>query len=212
MANSATIKSRIAGKLSSLKQENENYSSLRIIVVFVQDFIQGIWRMFLAKIYLSSCELGKFVSVNGRPLVKNKGQIQLGDEVRVWSKINKAKLFVDKDAVLVVGRNSRINGVHISASHKVIIGQNVRMAPYTIIMDNDYHNVNNHFESGEMSPIVIEDDVWLALRSTVLKGVTIGKGAVVAAGSVVTKDVPSYTVVGGVPAKVIKKLKQKEGK
>lgn len=53
-------------------------------------------------------------------------------------------------------------------------------------------------------PVVIEDDVWIGANSTILKGVTIGEGSVVAAGSVVTKNVPAYTIVGGVPAKIIK--------
>jgi maltose O-acetyltransferase len=56
------------------------------------------------------------------------------------------------------------------------------------------------------SPIIIEDDVWIATRATILKGVHIGKGAVVAAGAVVTRNVPAYSIVGGVPARVIKTL------
>lgn len=52
--------------------------------------------------------------------------------------------------------------------------------------------------------IVVGDDVWIGYRSTILSGVTIGQGAVIAAGSVVTKDVPPYTIVGGNPAKIIK--------
>ena len=53
-------------------------------------------------------------------------------------------------------------------------------------------------------PVVIGDDVWIGARSIILKGVHVGKGAVIAAGAVVTKDVPEYAIVGGVPAKVIK--------
>lgn len=59
-------------------------------------------------------------------------------------------------------------------------------------------------ESITAGPIVLEDDVWLGMRVLVMSGVTIGRGAVVAAGAVVTKDVPAYAIVGGVPAKVIK--------
>ena len=58
----------------------------------------------------------------------------------------------------------------------------------------------------DVSPVVIEDYVWIGMNSIILKGVTIGKGAVVAAGSVVTKSVPPMTVVGGNPAEVIKKV------
>lgn len=59
-------------------------------------------------------------------------------------------------------------------------------------------------ESVTRGPVVLEDDVWLGFRVTVMSGVTIGRGAVVAAGAVVTKDVPPYAVVGGVPARIIK--------
>jgi len=56
----------------------------------------------------------------------------------------------------------------------------------------------------EPKAVVIEDDVWIAARAIILPGVRIGKGAVIAAGAVVTKDVPPYTVVGGIPARKIK--------
>ena len=58
--------------------------------------------------------------------------------------------------------------------------------------------------------IVVQDDVWIGYGTTVLSGVTIGQGAVIAAGSVVTKDVPAYAIVGGVPAKIIKYRFDKE--
>ena len=207
MALTAIIKHRVRDKYQSLKSEHHGLSSIKILGLFIRQFTLGLWRLLLARIYLARCNrVGRLVSVNGKPLIRNKGVIHLDDEVRVWSDINRAKIFVDKGASLEVGSNSRINGVHISVSNKVIIGQNVRMAPYTVIMDSDYHDVNNHFAEGARLPIIIKDNVWLALRSTVLKGVTIGEGAVVAAGALVTKDVPPYTVVAGVPAKVIKKL------
>ncbi|RYE17040.1 MAG: acyltransferase, partial [Sphingobacteriales bacterium] len=56
--------------------------------------------------------------------------------------------------------------------------------------------------------IIIEDDCWIGTNSVVLAGVTVGRGSVIAAGSVVTKDVPPYSVVAGVPAKIIKKRKE----
>ncbi|MBQ0004011.1 MAG: hypothetical protein KBT21_10810 [Treponema sp.] len=61
-------------------------------------------------------------------------------------------------------------------------------------------------------PIKIEDDVWIGCNSIILRGITIGKASIVAAGSVVTKDVPPYTIVAGNPAKVIKKIAKNKSK
>lgn len=169
--------------------------------------IEGFWGVFIAKWHLRRCtRIGKFVSVKGKPIVINKGEIVLGDEVRVWSSIVTAKLYTGKGGKLIVGRNSRLNGVHIDARVLVQIGDNVRMAPYTIILDSDFHDVKDHFSDGLSKPTIIEDNVWLATRSTILKGVRIGKGSVVAAGAVVTKDVPPNCIVAGVPAKVIRRI------
>ncbi len=165
-------------------------------------------RMGLAKIYLRNCsKVGNLVSVNKKPLIQNKGYLELGDEVRVWSNINQSKLFVEKGGKLIVGNNSRINGAHISASTEVRIGNNVRIAPYVIIIDDDYHDVQDHFGAeGKRSPIVIEDNVWIAMDAKILKGVRIGKGSVIATSAVVTRDVPPFSVVAGIPAKVIKQV------
>ena len=59
-------------------------------------------------------------------------------------------------------------------------------------------------EAGSRGDIVVEDDVWIGFRATILSGVRLGQGAVIAAGAVVTKDVPPYAIVGGVPAKILK--------
>jgi acetyltransferase-like isoleucine patch superfamily enzyme len=88
----------------------------------------------------------------------------------------------------------------------VTIGANVRIAPYTIILDSDFHDVIDHFSEGRSAPVVIEDNVWIATRATILKGVRIGRNSVVAAGAVVTHDVPPNTIVAGVPARVIRAI------
>src|SRR5699024_4879937 len=142
------------------------------------------------------------------PIIENKGTIILGDRVRVWSSINRTKIYVGRGALLQVGDNSRINGVHISASQKVIIGKNVRLSPYTLILDDDFHKIDDHFGVRKKYSIIIEDNVWIASKVTIIKGVTIGEGSVVAAGAVVTKDVPPYSVAAGVPAKIIKTIKE----
>jgi acetyltransferase-like isoleucine patch superfamily enzyme len=65
---------------------------------------------------------------------------------------------------------------------------------------------NAPLEPEDVAPVVIEEDVWIGTNCMVLKGVTIGRGAVIAAGAVVTKDVPPFTVAAGNPARVIKRI------
>lgn len=195
--------SALKAKLKAFRENNPDAS----VFAFAKSIWLGIWRVGMGRIYLRGCKVGNLVSVNGRPVVDNQGEMEFGDEVRIWSTIIQAKLYTGKGGKLIVGRNSRLNGVHIDVRELVVIGQNVRIAPYTIIMDSDFHDINNHFADGASKAIIISDDVWIATRSTILKGVTIGKGSVVATGSVVTRDVPDYTIVAGVPAKVIKKLR-----
>lgn len=84
----------------------------------------------------------------------------------------------------------------------LIIGNNVDVAQQVNIW-TEQHDYNSPTYESISAPVIIEDYVWLASRSTVLPGVTIGKGAVVASGAVVTKDVSPFAIVGGVPARVI---------
>ena len=100
-----------------------------------------------------------------------------------------------------IGIGSRVQG-------PLRIGDDVMIGPWALIYTRNHEMARVDVtirEQGETeaAPVVIENDVWLGGRVTVLPGVTIGSGAVVAAGSVVTKDVPPMSVVGGVPAKVI---------
>ncbi|HEY5960222.1 MAG TPA: DapH/DapD/GlmU-related protein, partial [Polyangiaceae bacterium] len=69
-----------------------------------------------------------------------------------------------------------------------------------------YPGLGNGWELSESSPITVGDAVWIGTNSTILKGVTIGDGAIVAKASVVTKDVPPFSIVAGNPARVVKEL------
>ena len=91
----------------------------------------------------------------------------------------------------------------IIASQSICLGKNVAIGCEVIICDYDYHSLS--MNTPKSKPIIIQDDVWIGRRAMFLKGVTIGEGAVVAAGSIVTKDVPPHTLVAGNPAKIIKK-------
>ncbi|HZY78478.1 MAG TPA: acyltransferase [Cyclobacteriaceae bacterium] len=189
-------------RVKVLKQQNPDASLVQI----VGRIGKGSMGFLLAKMYLRGVKMGRLVTVNGKPMIGNEGEMIFGDEVRVWSVITQAKLFTAKGGKLIVGNNSRINGAHIDASTLIEIGSNVRISPYTVIMDSDFHDIKDHFADGVSKPIKIEDNVWIATRATILKGVTVGKGSVVASGAVVTHDVPPNCVVGGIPAKVIRYL------
>lgn len=89
----------------------------------------------------------------------------------------------------------------IYCNEKIDIGSNVIIAPDVIIRDSDAHSIN---ERDCSQPIIIGDHVWICTRAIILKGVTIGDGSVVAAGTVVTEDVPAYSLVAGNPGKVVK--------
>lgn len=112
-------------------------------------------------------------------------------------------------AGLKVGDHSNIGPYsYIGCSGKITIGNNVMISPrVSIYAENhvfDDANIPMKEQGVTQSAVTIEDDCWIAANSIILAGVTIGKGSVIAAGSVVTKSVPPYSVVAGVPAKVIK--------
>lgn len=195
-------------KYQEIKLESEDKSNLEIYLQMISEMWIGFFRVLMARIYFRSfSKIGYMPSANGKPIIINDGKVFIGDRVRIWSNYNTAKIYVGKKGVLKVGDNSRINGAHISVSQNVTIGKNVRISPYTLILDDDFHKIDDHFGIGKKMEITIGDNVWIASKVTILKGVNIGEGAVIAAGAVVTKDVPPYTVAAGVPAKIIKKIK-----
>jgi acetyltransferase-like isoleucine patch superfamily enzyme len=118
----------------------------------------------------------------------------IGENSKIWSNNN----ITIKDHVLI---SHNVN-IHDSNAHP--IDHLERRNDYINMLSSGFSKVNNNVDT---LPILIEEDAWIGFNSIILKGVTIGKGAIVAAGSVVTKDVPSFTMVAGNPAKVIKSLK-----
>ena len=127
---------------------------------------------------------------------------------KVGSNVN-----IERNAVfgpqLEIGDNSGV-GINCEVYGPVIIGKDVMMGPEVVIYTSGHRHDRLDIpmrEQGDdgVKPVTIGNDVWIGRRAMIMPGVTVGDGVVIGAGAVVTKDVPPYTVVGGVPAKVLKK-------
>jgi len=113
------------------------------------------------------------------------------------------QVYIQSPNHLEIGEYSHVNrGCTIDARAGLYIGNSVSISHNVSLMTGS-HDYRSPFFAGQFEPIVIEDYAWIGVNATILQGVRIGKGAVVCAGAVVTKDVEAYTVVGGVPAKQI---------
>ncbi|MBE6264887.1 MAG: acyltransferase [Prevotella ruminicola] len=110
---------------------------------------------------------------------------------------------------VIIGDHTRI-GLHNTIIGPVEIGNNVNLAQGITVtaLNHNFSDTNKRIDEQGVStnPVTIEDDVWVGANAVILPGVTIGEHCVVAAGAVVTKDVPPHSLVAGVPAKVIKKI------
>ena len=196
------------------KERGLRSDNIKVYIVLAFRLIYLTSNYIISRYYLRKVDvLGKFVFTRRKPTIVNKGTMQIGNLVRIWSNINPTRLAVHRGGRLIIGEKTLVNGTMISASTEISIGKNCFIGPQTIIMNSDFHGIGGTDSTeGESAPIIIEDNVWLGTRTMVLKGVHIGEGAIVAAGAIVTKSVPAYTVVAGVPAKIVKHLNPKQEK
>lgn len=147
------------------------------------------------------------LQVTGRIFIHKKHAKIIIGKCLIWKHVKfdmegKSK---DNPAVLEIGDFTTIGDrTEIHVAEKVVIGKRCRISWDCVIMDRNYHGIGN--EPEVIKPVIIEDDVWVGCRVIVLSGVTLGEKSVVAAGSVVTQSVPENTLVGGNPAKMIKKI------
>ncbi|PQJ36436.1 hypothetical protein BSZ35_11040 [Salinibacter sp. 10B] len=165
---------------------------------------------------------GQDWKIFGRPIIqKHRGsQIEMGNglTLRSWPRSNPlaptAPVVLSTrraDAAIDIGTNCGFTGTTLVAAEEIQIGNRVLVGGNASIVDFDFHPLTpearaEDINAGAAAPIVIEDDVFVGMESLILKGVTIGEGAVVGAGSVVTQDVPPRTVVAGNPATVVREL------
>ena len=169
----------------------------------------------------SNIEIKGRLAIKGMPLIdiRKGSRLCIGDNVTLNSKnrdyhINlhsPVKLFAEGEgAEIRIGDKTRIHGTCIHAFESVIIGKGCLIAGNCQIIDGNGHdlsfpNVEERINSkGTSSPVTIEDYVWIGANSIVLPGVTIGRGSVISANSVVVRDIPPMVVAGGNPAIIIK--------
>jgi len=148
----------------------------------------------------------------GKCFIENHGEFSIGNFFTVRAKPIPVFINVHNNAKLQIGNYVYLNyGVDIACTHRITIGNNVFVGDLTTIMDNNFHATDSNDPvdlddrpAGKM--VVINNNVWIGKHCIILPGVSIGHNSVVAAGSVVTHDVPDNVMVAGVPAKIIREL------
>lgn len=166
---------------------------------------------------MRGCELGRGVVLNGLPYVRRKGsgKVVLGDRVQVntarWANpLNTpgaTVLNAEDGAILELKAGCGVSSSHLIANVGIEIGEGSLIGAGSLLCDSDMHEVPLGSDRGTaMAPILIGKRVFLGARCIVLKGVNIGDGSVVAAGSVVVSDIPAGVMAAGKPAKVIRSV------
>jgi acetyltransferase-like isoleucine patch superfamily enzyme len=169
---------------------------------------------------LSGVTWGRGWRIFGMPIIQRHSgsQILLGDglELRSWKRSNPlvpnhAVVFATRtaEAVIRVGDHCGFTGATLVAVKRIEIGNRVLLGANVTIADTDFHPLDPHERvknpgAGKNQPVKVEDDAFVGMNTVILKGVTIGHGAVIGANSVVTANVPAGVVAAGNPARVIR--------
>ncbi len=150
------------------------------------------------------------VSISGRLRGPAKVYLSKGKNITLFDNVYLGRQVTLKSlgGEIVIGTNSLINDFsYLNSASSIEIGDDVLIAPYCHITDRNHGIVRGELirnQKGTSSPIKIGNDVWIGSGVKILEGVNIGDGCVIGANSVVTKDIPPYSIAVGSPAKVIK--------
>jgi galactoside O-acetyltransferase len=147
-------------------------------------------------------------------IINNSNNISIGSKFNMSQNCHLFAQDKTGESKIIIGDNVALNfNVHINADcgGKIIIGDNCMFGPYTVIRasNHKYDNINIPIYKQGHNPgeIIIESDVWIGAHTSILPNVKIGQSSVIGAGSVVTSDIPPFSVAAGVPAKIIKMRK-----
>lgn len=180
--------------------------------------------------WINGIQYGKNLQVYNKLYVWGEGRVIIGDDFKFTSgdsinpickNIRGAIYTVTSESRIEIGDRVGISSACLWSKELIKIGNDVNIGGDCLIIDNDAHpheymkrrrsyeakvGKEEYLKTIPTAPIVIEDDVWIGARCQILKGVHIGARSIIAAGSIVTKDVPADCIAGGNPAKVIRYL------
>ena len=168
-----------------------------------------------AVFWLRGCDhVGANSKTYGRPHIENRGRIVIGNRVRLNSRWAPVELATGPEGVIEIGDGVFLNyGTLVSARSRVCIGANAMVGNYCIIADTEIPGIGEPPGAPELESRAVEigEGAWLAARVTVLPGARIGARAVIAAGSVVSGEIPAGVVAGGIPVRVLRASRPQGG-
>jgi len=135
--------------------------------------------------------------------------ITIGERAWFRSKYRTNVLTTFENARIEIGPDCMFNGCVLTARERITLGRKTLLAWNVTVLDSDLHDLSNA-EPMRVKPVTIGDYVWVGAGATIVAGVTIGSHTVVAAGSVVTKDLPDHVLAAGVPAKIIRAIADRD--
>lgn len=190
------------------------------------------WNRLIIRLSIGGKNLGKRAEIHGHIYldIHPESKVRIGDDfiftsgecINPLCRHQRGCIVAERpNSIIEIGHHVGMSSPCLWAKERITIGNYVNIGGDCIIMDSDAHNLDWRVrDSGEMfapmvsmdnhtakcAPIVIKDHVLIGVRSIILKGVTIGEGSVIGAGSVVVKDIPANCIAAGNPCKVIKRM------
>lgn len=205
----------------------KNYDIILIIFIRIIQIVRGLFILPFLKESKGILFLGKRVSLKNKRLISLGKTITIGDNVEI-NALSKNGVIIGHNVTIL--RNTIIEctgniknlgegltignyvgiaqNCFIQVRGKVKIGDYVIFGPYVKIFSEN-HNFNDInipivLQGETRLPVVIENNVWIGANATILGGITIGEGSIIAAGAIVNKDIPPFSIAAGIPAKIIK--------
>lgn len=200
---------------------------LQTLVSSTARFVARQRGLLKARAFAANATLGEGVEIGASAAIVNPPGDRSAVVIGACSSIH-ALLTVEGPGRIEIGSYSTIRfGSVLGAALSIRVGNCVMISHDVFVYDNNNHPVSprarhdllmsrfspalNSWQNSAKAPVVIEDDAWIGFNVIILKGVTVGRGAIVAAGSVVTKDVPAFAVAAGNPCRVVKMLENDLG-